>query len=188
LSALNNKTSEFNDAISKIISTYDDYLKGIKSLDELYIDYMLPFLKSSSEYQGFLGENVKTLDLFLMNFKDKFDAYKEKNAVGIEVEARAEKQKAMVIAKEIIDELISIQNQLIANNSIADEAKIEKENTVLKEDEDLTLNENDWDKLVSSIKKGECLPFIGAEPFSPWIALEIKNYKDWTKFYSLKVS
>ena len=64
---------------------------------------------------------------------------------------------------------------------------VDKSNTILKEiEEDLRLDENDWNSLLNSIKKGNCLPFIGAEPFSPWIPLEIKDSEDWTKFLSEK--
>jgi hypothetical protein len=178
------KLSESDSPVFIIIEKYDYYLKDRISFDEFYSEFLSPSLITNRKYKNDLSNiNTNSLDLLLTNIKDRYDSYRRHWDLGNEQEARKERKEAILVASEIVKKLedirenISIKKYNTTVNTIANNDAVIIRDSV----QDLSLRNEDWDVLLDSIKSKKCIPFLGAELFSPWLPIEGKSSGEWTK-------
>jgi hypothetical protein len=171
--------------LKKYASYMDDKVTG--DFGEVYNNILLPALRkltTNSQFKNDLGEsNMESLNLLLINIKEKFDVYNHNDEIGNDDEARKEKKEAMFIASKIITKLENLLESLSVKGADTDDNINKKSDPKSKSIvEELTLDENDWSRLIDNIKVQQCVPFVGSDIWNPEGPLS-HIAEEWTNLY-----
>jgi hypothetical protein len=166
------KLNQSRDKVFAIIEKYNDYLKDRISFDDFYNKFLLPPLIERKYKNDFMNINTDSLDLLLINISEKYKAYRQLWDLGSEVDATEIKRKTILVAAEIVKTLENIRDSLSKGGRVIPEPQIViPEPQIVIENGDI-IREEDWAVLLKSIRGKKCIPFLGAEPFSPWVPFE----------------
>jgi hypothetical protein len=169
--------------LSEIVKKYERYNNNELSFDELYDSVLVTSLRKltiESQFKNSLSDSdVESLNLLLINIRDRYQAYTYHNDLGNDMESRKERREAIAVAGRIVKKLETILEDLsIKGKSAEDEASNLKLDSIA---EDLSLKDDDWDDLTYQIRR-QCVPFVGSDIWSSSGPLS-NLAEDWSSLY-----
>ena len=178
---------DLSSVINIVIKRYENFMDNKLSFDELYNNILLPSLRkltTDSQFKNDLGDsNIESLNLLLINIKEKFEFYEYNTNLGNDEEARRERKETMLVGGKIVKKLESILESLLSKGKNADKDINKESNSNLNLiAEELSLKEDNWNDLMDYIKQQQCIPFVGSDIGSSNGPLSNLS-EDWTALY-----